>query len=128
MGKKVYIACTLASPQAYSTFLNVDNAKVPTVEKVININGGHNVANKNLITPHGVITEISEEDYAILKEIKGYQVHEKNGFVKMLKQNPRSSEKAVSDLNQDDPSRPVTPGDYEAEGKEAPKTGEDVAV
>jgi hypothetical protein len=123
MAKKLYLISTLSAPQKYTVYGDAARG-VPREQTSILVNGGANVANKNLITPQGVYTEITEDQLAILKENKLFQTHEKNGFIK-VDDKKIDTEKAVSDLEKRDEAAPLTPGDFEP-GK-APTTGAPVA-
>lgn len=69
---KVYIYSTLTSAQRYKTKLGV-----------VEINGGANLATRRTLdTPRGVVTEITEEQYAALKsDSLSFGNHIENGFV-----------------------------------------------
>lgn len=87
------------------------------------IAGGANVADKHFITPQGVVTEISDDDAAMLEAHPVFRIHFAHGHIKIQKSETRSMGKAVSDLATRDKSAPLTPDDYINQGKEAPKTG-----
>jgi hypothetical protein len=125
---KSYVVSTLTSDQAYTLFFKKDDdgKSIPRADKVVIVKGGHGVANKNIITPKGVATAITEEQAKLLEENAAFKRHEKRGFVRILKKNPGDTEKASSDLSQRDGSAPLVEGDFA--GGKAPKTGDDVEV
>jgi len=47
------------------------------------VKGGAGVANDRLITPRGVVTEITEEQAEALRANPVFAMHEKNGFVQI---------------------------------------------
>ncbi len=125
---KVYVVSTLTSSQAYTLFKNQDaeGKKIPRADRVVTVKGGHGVADSStLITPQGVVTEITEEQAALLNDVPMFKRHEKKGFVKILKKKPDAA-KSSADLAQKDGSAPLTADSFE-EGK-APTTGDDVGA
>lgn len=114
-----YVLSKLANTQIYTTYAKgVDNINIPT-EKV-EIKGGADVTNNNLVTPEGVITKITPEQLDILKQNRDFQRHLDGGFVKYFGTAP-NIEKHVEKMEKD-PSRQITKADYEKKGKKAPKT------
>lgn len=116
--KSVYVYSTLSTDQLYTLYVRGGN-DIPRPDKQILVKGGANVANKHLWTPRGVVTEITEEELALLRDNKLFQIHEKNGYVKVDKAKVEV-EKAVSDMEPRDESSPLQPGDYEVENQAAP--------
>lgn len=117
----VYILSTLSSGVDYCTYKEAPNGS-KVIDKRISINGGANVVNyKTLLTPRGIVTSISEEDYALLENNPVFKIHLANGFVKVLKKNPNDVEKAVIDLAPKDKAAPLTP---ESLGVEAESVGD----
>ena len=65
-----------------------------------------------LWTPVGYHTEVSDEDLALLEKNATFQLHKKNGFVRVDKKNT-DIEKAVADMNRvDGESSPKTEADF----------------
>lgn len=116
--KPVYVYSTLSTDQLYTLYVRGGN-DIPRPDKQILVKGGANVANKHLWTPRGVVTEITEEELALLRDNKLFQTHEKNGYVKVDKAKVEV-EKAVSDMEPRDESSPLQPGDYQVENQAAP--------
>jgi hypothetical protein len=112
VSKRIYIYSTLTGAVKYNTYAQDDGAALPRVIRSVLIKGGANLADKNLVTPKGVMTEITEEQLADLREISVFQLHEKNGFIKIETSN-RDIEKTVSDMQARDESAPLTPDDFE---------------
>lgn len=127
-----YIASTLSAPTTYTVY--GDNKHGPkAVLKQVHIKGGANVANQKnvmtmgLLTPQGLVTQVSDEELNLLKNHKLFQLHLKNGHVKIMDTNQKP-EKAVKDMKDKDSSAPFTPADYKEGGRagksvDAPKVG-----
>ncbi len=116
-----FIYSTLTSSQRYVKWSDAPAGGTPREERAILINGGANVANKNIITPQGVVTEVSDSDLALLKENKLFKTHLDNGFI-TIQEKETSVEKVVSNMESRDESAPLTPQDFEVTGKPAPVT------
>ncbi len=84
------------------------------------INGKANIANKHLITPRGVMTKISDDDFSILKENATFQRHVKNGFIAFEKKE-FAIDRVIKDMKPKDNSAPITPAFYEGKGSTVPK-------
>ena len=114
-----YVLSKLANNQIYTKYIKgAGNVNIPTVQ--IEIKGGADVTNKNLITPEGVITKITADELELLKSNRDFQRHLEQGVVKYFGTEPKI-EKTVQSMEKDK-SAPVTPGFYTKQGKKAPKT------
>ncbi|MDR1367725.1 MAG: hypothetical protein LBJ76_03285 [Candidatus Accumulibacter sp.] len=107
---KYYVYSTLTAGGEYTGWIEGAGG-LPKRAHSVKIAGGANLYNKNLITPLGVVTEISEEDEAFLRGNKIFQIHEKNGFVR-IDSKKRDIEAAVADMERRDASAPDVPQDY----------------
>lgn len=107
-----YVFSTLTNDQTYHDY-EISESKdiLPTVKSKIFIKGGHGVAGKHLITPRGVMTEISDEEFEILKNNTDFQLHVKNGFIQ-AEQRKRELKEVIGDMEQKDKSAPLTPNDF----------------
>lgn len=113
-----YILSRLANTQIYTQYAKgVNNLNIPA--KQIEIKGGADVTDKNLVTPEGVITKVSTEDLDILKANKDFQLHLDRGHVKYFCTNPKMDKEAPK-LEKDN-SKQLTPDDYKKQGKKVPK-------
>lgn len=110
MGKKVHVFSTLANDQSYNEFES-GGGDMPILKRGVLIKGGTGVANSRLITPLGVVTEIDEEDLAMLEKNAVFQMHKKNGFI-TVRAKAADPEKVAADMNTSDPSAPRTPSHY----------------
>lgn len=98
---------------AYVKF-DTSPAGIKTPAKKIIIAGQANIADKRLDTPKGKVTEVSNEDYALLQEIPVFQLHVKNGHIK-VENSKKEVEKVVeADMSPKDKSAPKTPKDYKS--------------
>lgn len=125
--KKIHVFSTLSCNQRYVTYAEGPN-DLPIEEHSVLIKGGTGVATKHLITPLGVCTTVTDEDYEHLCKNSLFQLHEKNGFIKVQKQGKAQDvEKAAADMQRADLSAPITPSDYQKGGRfgdqPEPKTG-----
>lgn len=95
----------------------------PRRTRTVTIAGGANVATKNLITPQGVVTEVSDEDLAFLKQNKMFNRMVDRGFIK-VESKKVDVEKVVADMTGRDESAPLVPEDFQDDGKGAKPEGE----
>jgi hypothetical protein len=122
-----YIASTLTTDVLYTEYHTAGkDGGSNTPARSVLIKGGANVTRKNLETPDGVITTVSDDDLELLKGNEIFQLHEKNGFIKVLKSSTTGS-KAAKDMTKKDESAPLVDSDYKKGGKggsaKAPKAG-----
>lgn len=114
-----YVASTLSADVNYCAY-----GRTPTgnneVRRSVLIKGQANVADKHFITKDGVTTKVSNEELAFLRENPVFKMHEARGFVKICATESRAEN--TKDLEKKDASAPLTPKDYEVQGKKAPKT------
>lgn len=97
MSNKVYVYSTLTSDQDYGTAAGN-----------VRINGGANVSDKHLITPKGVVTEITEAQLDALQRHAVFAAHARNGFLTVsLKE--RKVDHMVKDMAGPDASAQETP-------------------
>lgn len=115
-----YVYSTLAASQEYATYKEkkYDN-DLHEIEKKILIHGGTNVADKQFVTPKGVVTEVSDVEFAILEKNPVFNMHKENGFI-TVESKEYKPEKIANDMNLNDPSSPKTPEDYKNK-KDGPK-------
>lgn len=118
---KIFIYSTLTSSTKYTRWEKKSSDLAKRNGSVL-IQGGSNVAGKHLVTPRGVVTQVTEEQLAILESNKQFQRHVERGYIKIERHEAPTIEKAVSDMTQRDPSAPLVPEDFDAEQAAAPKT------
>lgn len=130
MAKKYYVYSTLTAPQIYTTWKPaIEGVQIREVAHEVRIAGGANVATKQLFTPKGVVTAVSEEDYEHLKTNDIFQKHVRENYVIVEASKQDADTVAFKKLKKKDGSAPVTPDDFKEgdvyEGKVIPKKGLD---
>ena len=115
-----YVYSTLANDVNYTKWHPIDNNDQLRIDRQVLIKGGANVADKRLITPLGVVTEVTEEDLKLLLENQVFKQHKEAGHV-TVERNRHEVEVIVADMKSRETSSPLVPQDY-ADGKQ-PKTG-----
>lgn len=109
---KIYIYSTLTSDQVYAQYTRPANG-VPQVESKIKIKGGANLMTRHMVTPQGVVTEVTAEELSILRSNEVFKLHETNGFITVSegKETSANIERAVSDMTGRDQSAPMVEQD-----------------
>lgn len=116
-----YVLSKLSNSQVYTKYIKGANGINQAVKSIL-IKGGADITDKNLITPQGVITEVSSEDLEVLKENKVFQQHLENRMVEYFGIKP-NIEKKTEKMSKDK-SKQLTKKDFEEQGIKAPETGE----
>lgn len=107
-----YVYSKMAAAVDFNIFQK-GGADMPVKTGKITINGGAGIANKNLITPNGVVTEVTDEELEILNAHNLFVQFKTNGYITVEKKKV-DVEKVVADMSDKaDPSSPITPADYE---------------
>lgn len=113
--KFVFVVSTLSAPQLYQNW-KVGAADLPIPDgAAVRIEGGANVASKNLVTPRGVVTKVTEEQYAYLLANRHFQDHVAKGFIEVMEA-PVDGDTAAASLESKDKSAPLTPDDFPETG------------
>jgi hypothetical protein len=110
-----YIYSTLTANNAYASYKQSGDGTL-IMDKSVTIRGGTNVADKHLHTPYGVMTEVSEEEFEILRSDSGFQEHVRLGFLK-VEEKPFGVEDVVVDMKDKDASAPKVDEDFAPESK-----------
>jgi hypothetical protein len=123
----VYIYSTLSAPTTYVRYVELTKENAPILkdrapvqmgpdgrEMRVTIKGGANVARKDgaLDTPKGVMTKISDADYAWLKEDYHFKQHVAYGHI-FVGEKPVDANKVATNMTEKDGSAPKTPDDPE---------------
>lgn len=112
-----YIYSTLTCDNAYTIYdLDHKSKDIPKILRKILIKGGCGVATKHLFTPKGIMTQVSDEDLALLEKDSNFINHRDNGFIHVEKRNI-DIEKAIKNMAPKDGSAPKTPADYKQSDK-----------
>lgn len=114
-----YVYSTATCPIKYVNYVNNSSQDLGVVQKHPNgkpmavvIKGGHGVANKNLVTPRGVVTEVTDEEMDQLLQDVAFKRHMEAGFMSYDKKNVDPEKKAAA-MSDKDGSAPLTPKDFE---------------
>lgn len=81
------------------------------IARKVTINGGHGVATKSLITPQGVVTEVTRDELDFLLKDANFQRHMKAGFMTYSDTKVDPAKRAES-MAEKDGSAPLTPADF----------------
>jgi hypothetical protein len=128
-----HIYSTLSSGMKYCQYAK-GGADLPVVEKQVYIKGGtgiraeHNGKDMGITTPVGIVTEIAEEELAILEANPVFKIHKENGFIVVVNEPkktlekasaPSQMEKVTENMSKKDKSAQKVPEDFMS--KEGPK-------
>lgn len=107
----VFITSRLASGVDYAFYVKGPNG-INKVAKTISIKGGSDVINKTtLLTPQGIVTELSKEELDELKTHPVFMMHLENGYI-TINENEKAANNAGDKLEVDKSSQ-ITDADYE---------------
>lgn len=109
-------------PFVYSTTTNntfyeeyaeaIEGSQIRQIKRKVLIKGGNGVANKHLVTPFGVATQVSDDDLSFLMNNEAFLRHMKRGFLKVEERNI-AAEKVAADMTPKDKSHPLRPKDFD---------------
>lgn len=99
---------------AYTSYGETPEGGIPAVAKQVIVKGGAGVANKNVVTPQGVATQITSEESEFLMLDPTFQKHAERGFV-ALRDKKADPEVVASDMGPLDKSSPLTDSDFSDE-------------
>ncbi len=115
-----YIVSKMAANVNYAIYTKGARG-INEVKQVITIRGGADVIDKKtLVTPEGVLTPVTDDEFAKLQDNPIFLRHIERGVLKVCT-NERNAEKSSVELTKDD-SAQLTPKDYKKQGKKRPKT------
>lgn len=109
-----YVYSTLANDQRYVE-RNQNRSEVAAVF----IAGKANIPNRHMLTSRGVVTEVTDEQLAILRKNAVFLLHEKNGFLS-VERRKGDADKVADSMNNNDQSAPDTEAKLAAEKKQVP--------
>ncbi len=113
-----YVYSTLTSSTDYRVWMPSGN-DLPTAGRSIVINGGAGIASKELVTPYGSVTKVTDEDLALLEADEAFQRHIERGFIR-VERTKIDLEKIAASMASRDGSSPLVPQDFPE--KKQPKT------
>lgn len=129
MSKTVHVYSKLANNQKYTIYKDKapdEGNEFKQVAHQVLIVGGAGLADKHLVTPMGVHTEITEEDAQALLNNHVFNLHRKNGHI-TLESRKADVDKVVGDMSgETDPSGPITPASFESADQEATAVPESI--
>lgn len=105
-----YIYSTLTNDNEYRVYKK-GGGDMPVVSARVLIKGGNGVANKNLITTRGTVTQVTDEELELLKTNKSFVKHMDGGFI-TIEAKKVKVEKVTKNMTKKDKSAPITPEDY----------------
>ena len=109
---KHYIVSTLTNDHKYTNWKPlVEGSRVRQVDTEVLIKGGANLANSNLHTPKGVVTEVSDLELEYLERNSVFQKHVQQGLIAVHKSKV-DGDKAAASMTKKDGSAPYTPGSF----------------
>lgn len=114
----VHVFSTLANPQKFAVYDMPDASdanqmgRLPVLRREVLIRGGAGIASKNLITPQGVHTPITSEEYEEIKDTHMFKAFVASGHIR-VESKQHDIDRMVGDMNPRDPGGPLTPADYE---------------
>ena len=114
-----FIFSTATNDTIYTEYEKVGEGGLPTIIRRVVVKGGANLADKKLITPKGVVTNVSDDDIEWLKAHASFQRHVNKGFISVsaTKEDPA---KVAANMTAKDKAAPTTPETF---GEKAPTTG-----
>jgi hypothetical protein len=108
----VYVCSKMACDNAYTTWHSKAKAAndMPRKDRQVLIKGGSGVINKQLVTPHGVVTSITSKELELVrKSCPAFVRHEKAGFLKVLDKDPSAKDvKSMAKDMSEDKSKQAT--------------------
>lgn len=126
-----FVYSTLSCAQNYTLWdVSKEVGKPHRAMKTVHIKGGHSIADKKtLVTPIGVVTEVSESDLAALMQVKAFKNHIDAGFIRIEKTAQAPEKVATSDMAQADASSQLSEQDFSKPPTVgAPKAAEEESV
>ena len=111
----VYIFSTLSCSQHYGEYIK-GGGDLPTRGSQVLVKGGANIADKMLVTPRGVVTTVTDEEFSIIEKDPMFQTHLANGYVSVEKKNA-DIEKVVVNMTTKDKSAQPAEADFDEKSK-----------
>lgn len=109
-----HIYSTMSSDNEYVRYSEHGPQGVNIAERAVLIKGGSGVNRKNVGTPLGVYTSVSDEDFEWLKDDFSFNQHKRNGYITVQKSKV-DPEVAAADMKTHDQRTdacPLVPQDF----------------
>lgn len=110
-----HVISTLGANMEYTEWVN--NAGMNSALKSVTVRGGAGIANRSLVTPEGVRTQVSDEDAAFLAKHGMFKFHQERGHVKIVSME-RDPDSIAQSMTKDEGTRPRNEDDVEKFAKE----------
>lgn len=109
-----YVYSTLTADQNYTLYpADADPRQIPKALQTVFIAGGANVVdNHSMVTPRGVVTEVSDEQMKVLEKIPAFDKHRKAGFISIDKI-MNAPDEVAKDMTPQDESSQLVDDDFE---------------
>ena len=120
-----YVYSTGSADTVFAFYEKNLSGGVSVVRHKILIKGGHGVAGKDLVTPYGVKTEVSDEELELLKNHVVFKRKVANGFLTIVTGKAEDASKVAEDMVGKDRSAPLTPKDFESKNPGSPLSVEE---
>lgn len=116
-----YIYSTLTAANIYPTYRRVPGRDLPVEADRVCIQGGANLPSKVFVTPKGVLTVVTDEEFDRLNESKAFKRHVDGGYL-VCEDGPHDVAEVAADMTEKDKSAPMVPEDFTAAGQKPPTT------
>ena len=123
----MFIYSTASADQKFNLFKPQKEGDVAQIAGCVVIAGKANVANNNLITMKGIVTEITEKQYELLQNNKAYKTMVDDEFLKADKIKEDPEKMVAKDMQAKDKAAPLVKKDLEKDGVKV-KTEDEVKV
>lgn len=121
MAKTYHVYSKMAGDVRYNDYIRTSET-ISKIKASVLIKGGAGVANKNIITPLGVHTEITADDRDMLLKNGIFKKHLEGGFVTIEEKKEDPDLVATNLTAGPDPSAPLTPADFDESETAVPET------
>jgi phage portal protein BeeE len=110
------VLSTLTSAQNVVITEKASNGALRIVKRIY-LNGGANaIDKKTLVTPQGVVTELDDKDFELLKKTEFYKRQEKAGFLRVVEKKDEAEDPKKAGLKKGDKSKQKTEEDIKETG------------
>lgn len=115
-----YVFSTLSNDQIFNEFEPGQKHGPLNITRKVFISGKANIATKNLITPAGISTKVTDDELRFLESDGEFQRFVKEGYLKVHKMKA-DPEKVAENMTSADQSAPLTPAECEKGSIRMPK-------